>query len=101
LSVPRGPEGQKKFNNLALLIVWKRLPLRWEKCSSSGKKQEDKVEMRRKRTFSRNLNLDPFVPYQVRGGPSVSVEQRRGHSGEGMKGWAFWIGGNREEEKEP
>lgn len=33
--------------------------------------------MRRKRTFSRNLNLDPFVPYQVRGGPSASVEQKR------------------------
>lgn len=39
--------------------------------------REEKVEMRKKRIFSSNLNLDPLVPHQVRDGPSVSVERRK------------------------
>lgn len=39
--------------------------------------REEKVEIRRKRIFSSNLNLDPLAPQQVRDDPSVSVNGER------------------------
>lgn len=69
--------------------------------------REEKVEMRRKRIFSSNLNLDPFVPHQVRDGPSVSVERRKVRTGradpgrEEWKGWAVGKEENKEEKRNP
>lgn len=51
-------------------------------AAALGRNGEEKVEMRRKRIFSSNLNLDPLVPHQVRDGPSVSVERRKVRVGE-------------------
>jgi len=52
-------------------------------------------------------SFDPFIPYQVRGGPSVSVGHKKGRadreeSGERNKrGRAVWWGGKGKEKRSP
>lgn len=72
-------------------------PREGRNAAALERNREEKVEMRRKRIFSSNLNLDPLVPHQVRDGPSVSVERRKVRvGGRGMKR----IGSGKEENKE-